>query len=133
MFRSRYTVGRAVTGVAAAGFLATALIHSTGFHSVAALALEGPAELAALMPALWLVFSFDLVVLGLILAVAAFRPSATSRWMAGIASLCPLGAAGLQLWYIGFIPPTAILLAIGVLAASAALVLPRRLRQGKSG
>jgi len=130
MFRTRYAIGRAVTGAAAAGFIATAWIHSTGFDSVRALALDGPGELTVLMPALWLAFSFDLVVLGLILAVQAFRPSPTSRWVAGIASVCPFGAAGLQLGFIGFIPPTAILLLAGTLAATAALIMPRGPRQG---
>ncbi|KPK55692.1 MAG: hypothetical protein AMS21_13370 [Gemmatimonas sp. SG8_38_2] len=106
------------------GYVTTARIHSTGFDSVTRLARGGPANLTGLMLALWLAFSLDLIVMGLVIAAAAWRPDRLGRIVVGIAALCPFGAAGLQLRFIGFVPPTAILLAIGLLAACAAAVLP---------
>lgn len=126
MVISRTTLGRSVTGLAALGYFATAWIHATGFHSITALAAEGPDEMAALTPALWLAFSLDLVVLGLVIVVAALRRGGPARAVIAVAALCPLGAAVLQLRYIGFIPPTAMLLTIGTMALVAALVTPGR-------
>lgn len=120
---TRRSVGRGIAGVAAAGFLATAWLHSTGYDSVTELAGTGPPDLEMLMPALWLSFSFDLVVVGLIVAAIAWRPSAAGRAVLAIAALAPLAAAGLQLRFIGFIPPTAILIALGGITLTAAAVL----------
>jgi hypothetical protein len=77
------------------------------------------------MPALWLVFSSDLVVLGLIVGALALRPSEVARPILTIAALCPIIAAGLQLWFIGFVPPTALLIALGVLTLLSAASWPR--------
>lgn len=126
MDRSRYAFGPGLTAVAALGYVVTAWIHSTGFDGVTALAAEGPEEMVLLMPALWLAFSLDLIVLALILALSAFRPARRMKWVVGIAAFCPLGAAALQVRYIGFIPPTAILLTIGTLAVAAAVVMDPR-------
>ncbi len=122
---TRQRAGSILSGISAAGFLGTALLHSTGYDSVTRLAEQAPAELRAMAPALWLVFSFDLVVLGLIVAVFAIRPSSVGRIVLVLAALCPLSAAVLQLRFFGFIPPTAILLAVGGLTLIAAAVLPR--------
>jgi hypothetical protein len=121
---NRKTMGSLLVGLAAAGFFATAAIHSTGYASVAALAAQGPTDMQALMPALWLAFSFDLIVIGLILGVVAFRPARSSRLIVAVAALCPLGAVALQLRFIGFILPTAILLVLSTLTLTAASVIP---------
>jgi hypothetical protein len=109
--------------VAAVGYLATAWLHGTGFGPVTAAAALGPPELAALVPALWLSFSLDLVVLGLIAAVVAWRPSAAGRLVLAVAALTPLGAAGLQMRFLGFIPPTGLLIALGSITLTAATLL----------
>lgn len=119
----RHAMGRVLAGLAALVYIATAWLHSTGFDAVTRLAREGPSDLAALMPALWLVFSLDLVVVGLVIAVVTWRPSGAGRLVVAIAALCPLGAAGLQLRFLGFIPPTAVLLADGALALVAAVTM----------
>lgn len=80
-------------GLAALGYFGTAWIHSTGFDSVTALATEGPEEMAGLGPALWLAFSLDLIVLGLIILGAALRRGGAARAVIAVAALCPLGAA----------------------------------------
>jgi hypothetical protein len=68
-------------------------------------------------------FSLDLLILGLIVAVVASRPTAPGRMILVIAALSPLAAAGLQLRFIGFVPPTAILLGLGALTLAAGAVL----------
>jgi len=120
---SRKKLATLTTVLTGLGFFATAGIHLTGLDSIRALAAQGPSDLEALAPALWISFSLDLVVLGLILLVVAIRPIGPARLVVAICGLAPLGAACLQLCYLGFIPPTAILLTIAVLAfGSAALI-----------
>lgn len=119
----RRKTGSILAGVACLGFLATAWLHSTGYASVTEAAADVPSDLGAVMPALWLMFSFDLIVLGLIVGVIAYRPPATARIILWIAALAPLAAAGLQLRFLGFIPPTAILIALGVLTVAAGALL----------
>ncbi len=90
-------------------------------------AADVPSDLGAVMPALWLMFSFDLIVVGLIVGVIAYRPPATARIILWIAALAPLAAAGLQLRFLGFIPPTAILIVLGAVTFAAGAVLgPQR-------
>lgn len=60
MRNPRRTAGRWLAGVAAVGYLTTAGLHSTGLDSVTALARQGPADLAAAVPMLWIGFSLDL-------------------------------------------------------------------------
>ena len=71
---------------------------------------------------LWLAFSFDLAVLGLIIGVLVARPRDVARPILVIAALCPFSAAGLQLSFIGFVPPTAILIVLGVVTWAGAVV-----------
>lgn len=121
---TRVQLGSLFTGLAGAGFLGTAALHGTGYDSVTQLAARGPAELQALAPALWLAFSLDLVIIGLILAVVARRPIPRDRAVLAVAALSPIGAALLQIRFLGFILPTAILLALGAFTLTAAVVVP---------
>ena len=118
----RGRAGRVVAGVAALGFLATAALHSTGYPSITRLATGVPGMLGAAMPALWLAFSIDLIVVGVVVALVAIRPGPSARLILGVAAVCPLGAAGLQIRFIGFVPPTAILLAVGFVTLTAAVL-----------
>ena len=117
--------GGILAGVAAVGFLATAVLHSTGYGSVVELAADVPSDLGPLIPALWLAFSLDLAVVGLIVGVVAWKQPVASPPILFIAALQPLGAATLQLWSIGFVPPTAILLVVAVTTLVAAALLRR--------
>jgi len=61
-----------------------------------------------------------------ILCVLTLRAADVARPILVIAALCPFAVAGLQLKFIGFIPPTGLLLVLGTLTwASAALWPPR--------
>lgn len=120
---TRRKIGSILAAVACLGFLATAWLHSTGYSSVCELAADVPSDLGAVMPALWLMFSFDLIVLGLIVGVIAWRPPRTARIILCLAALAPLAAAGLQLRFLEFIPPTAILITLGGLTLAAGALL----------
>jgi len=121
---NRQRAGAIVAALASVGFIATAALHSTGYDSVTRLSMHAPTELHALVPALWLSFAFNLTVVGLVVGVVAFRPGSAGRLILTIAAACPMSAAGLQLWFLGFIPPTGLLLAIGGLTLVAAGILP---------
>jgi len=119
----RRTVGSALAWLTAALFIATAAIHHTGFSGVSALAAETGGDVAILMPMLWLFFSIELVILGAVAAVIARRPSADHGTILMLLALVPGAAAVLQLVYIGFIPPTAILLFDALVAIAAGTAL----------
>jgi hypothetical protein len=120
----RRQVGSVITAVAAIGFLATAAYHSSGYSSVVRMAAEAPERVRSLLPMLWLGISFDFTIVGLIVAVVALRPRGPARIILAVAAICPFAAAGLQLRFIGFIPPTAILIGVGVMTLVAAIILP---------
>ena len=121
---TRASRARLLAGLSSLGFLGTALVHSSGYASIARLAHDVPGPMGRLMPGLWLIFSMDLTVLGLILAAVVLRPGDAARPVLVIAALCPLAAAGLQLWFIGFVPPTALLLALGALTLISGIAWP---------
>ncbi len=122
---TRQRAGSIIAAVAAIGFIGTAALHSTGYDSISQLSVGTPHKLQILIPALWLAFSLDLTVLGLIVAVISWQHPPGSRLILAIAALCPIGAALLQIRFLGFIPPTGILLGVGGIALVAAGVLPR--------
>ena len=130
---TREKAARLLTGLAFLGFLATAVLHCTGYASVARLARDVPGIMGQVMPALWLAFSLDLTVLGLIVGVLALRPEDVARPILVIAAICPLSAAALQLRFIGFVPPTAILIALGILTWVSAAVWPVRSQGATAG
>ncbi len=123
---TRELAARFLTGVAALGYLGTAAFHGTGYEFVVGKAKDVPGMLGQIMPALWLVFSVDLSVLGLILGVLTLRPADVARPILVIAALCPFAVAGLQIRFIGFIPPTGLLITLGILTWAGAAVWPRR-------
>lgn len=122
---SETRVGAALTWVTAAVFFATAAIHHTGFPEVQALAREAGGDVAVLMPPLWLFFSIDLVILGAVAAAIARAPTATHGIILWLLGLVPAVAAVLQVIYIGFIPPTAILFFDALVAMAAGLAVRR--------
>lgn len=132
---TRIRRARALALLTSLGYLGTAALHGTGYGSIVRLSADGPDLVGRLMPALWLAFSSDLVVLGVIIGVVALQPTSVARIVLPIAAVCPLVVAGLQVHFIGFVPPTAILIGIGVLALAAAAAWPpaRRTDTGLAG
>jgi len=127
---NRRTVYVWLARVSALGFLGTAALHGSGFSVVSRLAARADDDIAALLPGLWIMFSVNLAVIGLIVAAVSARPHRVSGGIVAIAGLCPLGAAILQMVFLGFIPPTAILLALSGLCFLTAAVCPRYAASG---
>ncbi len=121
---TRRQAGSRITGVAALGFLGSAALHTAGYSSIVRASAQAPEPARHLLPMLWLGIAFDFAVLGVIVAVVALRPSGPTRIILAIAAICPLVAAGLQIRFVGFIPPTAILLGVGVVTLIGAMFLP---------
>jgi hypothetical protein len=108
---------RVATGI---GLLLTAGLHGSGYPEIAKLAGASGGDVKLLLPDLWLGFSLHYLILGtLVLFAAGPRNQLTARLLA-VAALVPLGDALLQIAYLGFIPPTAILLVIAALSLVAA-------------
>jgi hypothetical protein len=123
---SHAPAGTIVAAVAAVGFLGTAALHGTGYDTIVELAAEVPSDLAPVIPALWLAFSLDLAIVGLIVAVVAWRRPRGGPAILILAAMQPLGVAILQLSSIGFVPPTAILLTLALITIVAGALLRAR-------
>jgi hypothetical protein len=121
---TRRRVGSLLTALAAVLFAATAAMHHTGYGIVTRLAEQGPVELQQVVPMLWLAVSVDLVVLALIIAVVAWRQTTGGRLIVCFAAITPFADAALQIRFIGFILPTAILLTVGAVTLAAAALQP---------
>lgn len=118
---SRMRLGSILSTASAVGFLATAGLHGTGYAAVTSVARQGPEDLHALVPMLWVAFSADLVVIGVIVLVVSWWRSAASSLVLTAAGFMPAIAASLQIVYLGFVPPTAILIALAVVTWVAAM------------
>ncbi len=123
---TRERVGSGLAGLGALGCLATAWLHGTGYASISELAADGPEGLQPLMQALWVSFSFHMIIMGLVIAYVAWRRPAGGGIILTLAALSPISMAGLQIAYLGFIPPTAILLTLGAITLLAAGLLAGR-------
>ena len=109
--------------VAALAFFLTAALHTSAYPTIAALAKAGPPDLRPVVPMVWLAFSLMLVVVGLIVAANASAPPSRYRMLTLLfAGLFAFGSATLQIIFLGFIPPVAILCVDGALAIAAALI-----------
>jgi hypothetical protein len=115
--------GRILAAATSVGFFAVAALHGSGYAGISRMASGAGDDLRVLVPMLWVSFSVDLTVLGLIVAVAALRPNRALRIPVALAGVVPAAAAVLQIVSMGFIPPTAILIALAVLTWTAAVTL----------
>lgn len=110
--------------VAAVLLFVTAAWHLSGTVAVAS---SAPPELQPLMKALWLAAGISLLIAALLVVAATPVFIVRRGALLGIAALTPLSIAVLQLIYLGFIPPTVLLLLDAVLVMAAALLAhPRR-------
>lgn len=118
---NRQKIARGLTALSAAGFFVAAVLHTSGYQSVAFLAQQGPTGLGALVSALWLAFSAAMITLGLIVAILARGQVAEARAILVLAACFPLATAALQLRFLGFIPPVAILATIALITFAGAV------------
>ena len=114
-----------ITSSAGAGLLfATAGFHMSAYGPVTA---QAPAGIRPLLAGLWVAIGVSLMLAALL--VLAVRPLGAYRRRAilFIAALTPFSIAAVQLIYVGFIPPTALLLLDVVVIVAAAVLGHRRL------
>jgi hypothetical protein len=122
---TRHKVARGLTGLSAAGFFIAAMLHTSGYQPVTALAQQGPSGLGGLVSALWLAFSAAMITLGLIVAILVRGQVGAARAILILAGCFPLATAALQLRFLGFIPPVAILGTIALVSFAGAVASPR--------
>jgi hypothetical protein len=115
-------------------FVASGALHLSGFGQINALAQSGtPDDVHVLLPAMWVAFGVDLVVMGLIVAAIGYENSTGGRFALAAVALGTCAGAVAQLTFFGFIAPTALLLLDGALAIACALIRePRRRRTSSS-
>jgi len=122
---TRQRAAKFLTGLSAFGFFLAAGLHTSGYGSVVLLAQQGPPGLASLVSALWLAFTAGLILFGLVVTLVALGRIPRSRMILILPSCFPLATAVLQVQFLGFIPPVAILSTIAALGIAGALVSPR--------
>jgi hypothetical protein len=120
-----HRTARVLAALSAFGFFVGAGLHTSGYRGVVLLAQQGPSGLAALVSALWLAFTAGMVVLGIIIMLVALGRVSGARGVLLTAAGFPLATAALQLKFLGFIPPVAILSTIGALSIAAAIMWPK--------
>jgi len=86
---------------------ATAGFHLSAYGSVTA---QAPADLRPLMAALWVAGGVSLIVSALLVVAVTPMFIVRRRALLAIAALTPLSIAILQVVYLGFLAPTALLL-----------------------
>jgi hypothetical protein len=91
-----------------AGLLfATAGVHFSAYGSAVG---QAPGDLRAVVAALWVGAGASLIISALLTVAASPLFIVRRRALLGIAALTPLSSAVLQIAYLGFLPPTALLL-----------------------
>lgn len=123
-------IGSILTGLTALAFFAAAALHATGYGWIVAQANLMTDEAALVVPPLWLMFSADLAIIGLILLIVAVRPGRASPLIVLVAALAPLVSGGLLARGIRFGGPVPILVALAGLALLSAGVLAIEVRLG---
>ena len=98
---------------AACGFFLVAALHGSAYRRIMAMAEPAPETIRRVLSVLWLSGSVDLVAFGLVVAAMARSSGAVSALVIACAALCPLAVALLQITFLGFLPPTAMLLDLG--------------------
>lgn len=120
MSKERAAVWGASLG--AAMLFATAAFHMTGYRFVVG---QAPPDLQPLIAAAWVAGGASLTLAG-VLAIAATPLFVVRRAVfLAIAASTPLSIAVLQVVYLGFIPPTALLLFDTAVLLAAGVIAPR--------
>jgi hypothetical protein len=97
-----------VTATIGAGLLfGTAGFHLSRYSSVVA---QTPTDVRPLMSALWVAGGASLIISALLAVAATPLFIVRRRALLGIAALTPVSIAAVQIAYLGFLPPTALLL-----------------------
>lgn len=108
MTRQGLTRGFGLTGALA--LLATATMHTMATPQINKLAASVPGDSGVLLPLLFVAFGITLGLAGVLTAVVSLRAGRGDHWILAVVALFPLAGAVLQMIYLGFIAPTALLL-----------------------
>jgi hypothetical protein len=103
----------------AALLCATAAFHLMGYESVVS---RAPADQQPIVGAAWVAGGVSLILAALLAIAATPLFVVRRRAFLAIAALTPLSIAVLQIVYLGFIPPTALLLAAAALLLAAGML-----------
>lgn len=125
--------GSILTGLAGIAFLGTAVLHASGYAWIVEQSSLMTAEAELVVPPLWLMFSANMVILGLILLAVAVRPGRAGPLVVLLAALGPLAAAGLLARGIRLGGPVPVLVSVAGLALVAAAVLAVQVRVTEPG
>jgi hypothetical protein len=133
MRMDRSKIANLLIGATAVMLVVTGVLHSAAYGQVSRMAGSvGSADVQALLPLLWTVFGIDLIGLGVVVAVVGLENSNGGRWVLFASAICPIGAAIGQMVFLGFEPPTALLLLNGALAIAAGTMREPRRRRAMS-
>ena len=119
---TRPRLAATLSWAAAGGFFLVAALHGSAYRRIMAMAEPAPENVRRVLSVLWLSGSADLVAFGLVVGAMARSSGAVSALVITGAALCPLAVALLQMAFLGFLPPTAMLLALGALTLGAAVL-----------
>jgi hypothetical protein len=97
----------------------TAVFHLMGYGVVVS---RAPTDLQPIVGAAWVAGGVSLMLAALLAIAATPLFVVRRRALLAIAALTPLSIAGLQIVYLGFIPPTALLLVDAALLLAAGVL-----------
>jgi hypothetical protein len=109
-----------LTIAAGALCILTGCMHGFGLKWATGLAAQGPHDLGAVIPALWLGISAAMAVIGVMLVLIGLRPAPGGRALVALAALLPLANAGLLIAGAGIIAPVWIFGVVGLVTLAAA-------------
>jgi hypothetical protein len=104
---SRERVATVTAAVGAGLLFATAGIHLSAYSSVVA---QTPTDVRPLMSAAWIAAGASLIISALLAVAATPLFIVRRRALLAIAALTPISIALVQIAYLGFLPPTSLLL-----------------------
>jgi hypothetical protein len=97
-----------VTAIVGAGLLfVTSGLHLSAYGAVTS---RTPTNVRGLMSALWVAGGVSLIIAALLVVAVTPLFIVRRRALLGIAALIPVSIAAVQIAYLGFLPPTALLL-----------------------
>jgi hypothetical protein len=123
---TRDGTARLLTGVSAAAFLLSAALLGSSYGSVVTSAKNAPADIATLVPALWLSLASAMLVFGVLVGSTTRRADAGARLTLLLAALFPAASGICFAAFLGFGSATTILILVAVLTFAAAAVRPSR-------
>jgi hypothetical protein len=119
-------MARALTWVAAAAFLLSALLLGSSYGSVVSSARNAPADIATLVPALWLSLASAMLIFAAIVMSTVRRGDAGARLILLLAGLFPAASGICFAAFLGLGSATTILIVVSLLTLVASAVRPSR-------